>query len=419
MASSAESFSLMTLPALMAVLPTRVPARDPHAPSPWMERFGAFVVRHHRRLVVASLVLVATCLWGLRYIYLDDNFIRYFDESYEIRQFADYTQQHLTGLDTIEYSLPAGEPGGINEPRYLRDIEAFANWYRQQPGVAHVSVLTDIVKRLNRSMHGDDPAHYRIPESRELAAQYLLLYEMSLPYGLDLTNQINLDKSATRMIVSLRNATAREMRELDRRAREWLQANTPGLFTYGASLSLMFAHISERNIEGMLGGTFIALALISGILLFALRSLRIGVISLVPNLVPAAMALGIWGYLVGQVGLSIAVVGSLSLGIVVDDTVHFLSKYLRARRELGVSPEEGVRYAFASVGRALFTTTVILTIGFSTLALSGFKLNADTGLLTAIAIAMALVADFFLLPGLLILFDRRRPREQAMPRPSV
>jgi predicted RND superfamily exporter protein len=235
---------------------------------------------------------------------------------------------------------------------------------------------------------------------------------MSLPYGLDLTNQINLDKSATRMIVTIKDATAKELRDMDTTAREWLKTHAPELFSYGASLSLMFAHISERNIQSMLGGTFIALALISGLLLIALRSLRIGLISLVPNLIPAAMALGVWGYLVGQVGLSIAVVGSLSLGIVVDDTVHFLSKYLRARRELGVSAEEGVRYAFASVGRALFTTTVILTAGFATLALSGFKLNADTGMLTAIAIAMALVADFFLLPGLLILFDRRKDRSR-------
>ena len=400
--------SLFTLPALMAVLPVRAPKIRAREKARFMDRFGAFVVRRSRWLTYGVVILVAGTTLGINKISLDDNFVKYFDQRYEVRQVADFIQDNLTGLDAIEYSLSAGEPAGINNPAYLAKIEEFANWYRAQPRVAHVNVITDIVKRLNMNLHNDDPVYNRIPQDRQLAAQYMLMYEMSLPYGLDLNNQINIDKSATRMIVTLNKATSKELREIDARAREWLKANAPQhMFTYGASMSLMFAHISERNITQMLGGTILALVLISGILMISLRSVKVGLISLVPNLLPAAMAFGVWGHMVGEVGLTIAIVGSLTLGIIVDDTVHFLSKYMRARRELGLPSSDAIRYSFSSVGKALFATTVVLVVGFGVLALSGFKLNADTGLLTAIVIALALVTDFLLLPGLLMKVDKR------------
>jgi len=147
--------------------------------------------------------------------------------------------------------------------------------------------------------------------------------------------------------------------------------------------------------------------MISLLLIAALKSWRLGLLSLVPNLFPALMTFGIWGFFVGQVGLTVAIVGTLTLGIVVDDTVHFLSKYQRARTELGKNAEEAVRYAFHTVGRALVITTVVLVLGFSTLILSGFKINADMGILTAMAISIALILDVFCLPPLLMLLDRK------------
>ena len=187
------------------------------------------------------------------------------------------------------------------------------------------------MKRLNKNLHEDDPVWYRIPDNRELAAQYLLLYEMSLPYGLDLNNQINVDKSATRFVVTLENLDTKRIRALTAEAEEWLRNNAPDhMYATGVGAVVMFAHISERNINGMLRGTTLALILISLALILALRSLKIGLLSLIPNLVPAIMAFGLWGIFVGQVNMGLAVVVGMTLGIVVDDTVHFLSKYLRA-----------------------------------------------------------------------------------------
>jgi predicted RND superfamily exporter protein len=156
----------------------------------------------------------------------------------------------------------------------------------------------------------------------------------------------------------------------------------------------------------MLVGTTAALILISFLLIIALRSLKFGLISLVPNLFPAAMGFGLWGYLQGEVGVALSIVAAMTLGIVVDDTVHYLSKYLRGKREKGLSPEEATTYAFKNVGFALSTTTIALVAGFGVLSFSGFKINSDMAMLTAITIAIALFVDLFFLPTLLIALDK-------------
>ncbi len=398
--------SVTFLPAFVLVLPVRVkPGTERN--TRFVDRFADFVVARRTPLFWGMGIVVLTLVSFVPKNELNDEFVKYFDESVAFRVATEFATENLTGLYTIDYSLGNGENGGINEPEFLQDVERFANWYRQQPGVLHVNTLTDIMKRLNKNMHGDDEAWYRLPDSRELSAQYLLLYEMSLPYGLDLNNQIDIGKSATRLTVTMESVSSNELLETENLAQEWLHENAPYMKSSGASPSMMFAYIGQRNIRSMLTGTSIALVLISLILIFALRSVKIGLISLVPNLAPAAMGFGLWGLLYGQVGLGLSVVAGLTLGIVVDDTVHFLSKYLRARREQGLSSQDAVRYAFHTVGIALLVTTLVLIAGFMVLHQSAFKLNSDMGLLTAITIGLALIADFIFLPPLLMKADNK------------
>ncbi len=303
-----------------------------------------------------------------------DNLTQYFDERYEFRRDSDYVAENLTSLDRLEYSLDAGREGGITDPGYLRTVDALAEWFREQPEVTYVQSFPDIMKRLNKNMHGDDPAFHRLPEDGDLAAQYLLLYELSLPFGADLNDRIDVAKSATRLVVSTSSSWSRELRELDERAQVWIRANAPGFSAGASGLSIMSAHVSQRSIDSMLGGTISAMVLISFILIFIFRSIRIGLLSLVPNFIPAIMSFGLWGYLVGHVGIASSVVVAIVFGIIVDDTIHFLSKYLKARRE-GLSAAEAVRSAFHTVGQALLTTTVVLSAGFMAFATSGFEVS--------------------------------------------
>ena len=405
--AAAWIYSIAFLPALMAVLPVRIKPR-PSSRVSAMDRLAEFVVVRRKPLLIGMTALVLGLAVMIPRIELNDQFVNYFDPSVEFRADTDFAMDNLSGIYQAQWSLPAGETGGISDPVYLARVEGFAEWLGEQPGVVQVQSLTDILRRLNMNMHGDDAEWYRLPEERDLAAQYLLLFEMSLPYGLDLNNQINIDKSALRLVATLENMTTNELRALDQRASDWLATNLPSAANASATGPFaMFAYISERNIEGMLTGTAVAFLLISLSLVLALRSLRHGLVSLAPNFVPLLMAFGLWSLFVGQIGLASSMVAATSLGIIVDATVHFLSKYQRARRERSATSEEAVRYAFTTVGTALWVAAAILITGFAVLSLSTFEINRVLGLLTAITLAVALVADFLLLPPLLMAIDRR------------
>lgn len=406
--------SVTFLPALMSLLPVRVKATGVHDDA-MMRHLGEFVVRRRTPLLWSMTTVIIILLLGLPRNELNDIFVHYFDKTIDFRNDSDFTTENLTGIYTIDYSLQSGEQGGISQPEFLREIDAFANWFRKQPEVMHVNTITDVMKRLNMNMHADEERFYRLPDERDLTAQYLLLYEMSLPYGLDLNNQINVNKSATRMTVTLDTLSTNQLLSIEDRASTWLSENAPHIKdAEGTGPSMMFAHIGKRNIISMLLGTTIALVLISMVLVVALRSVKIGLISLVPNLAPAAMGFGLWGIFVGEIGLSLSIVTTMTLGIVIDDTVHFLSKYLRARREKQLESPEAVQYAFVTVGRALMITTIILTAGFLVLATSNFELNSGMGLLTAVVISLALVADFLFLPPLLMKIEESKNAKMAV-----
>ena len=275
-------------------------------------------------------------------------------------------------------------------------------------------------KRLNRDLNSGDPAYYTVPESKELAAQYLLLYELSLPFGLDLNNQLDINKGSTQVIVTIDDMTTNELRAWISEAETYLATELDIVLT-AVGPTVMFAYISERNIKSMLSGTLIAVFLISGVILIALRNVRLGLLSLVPNLLPAGLAFGLWGLMVGQVNMAVAVVAGMALGVVVDDCVHFLSKYQIARKEQKLKAEHAVIFAFGSVGTALVVTTVILVAGFLVLAQSSFGVNSYMAMLTAIALLLALIADLTLLPALLIALDKdaEKPEADATSTPSA
>lgn len=413
----AFTYSILTLPAIIAILPVKVKVKEEEKDSneykgAFINKVAEFVVTNNKKtlwLGSLSIILVSLLMFKNE---LNDEFIEYFDETIQFRTDTDFISENLTGIYTAEFSLGSGEEGGINNPEYLQKVEGFKTWLEEKPEVIHVNSYTTVAKRVNKSMHGDDPSYYKIPEERNEAAQYLLLYEMSLPFGLDLNNQINVDKSETRMTVTVENISSSAMVAFTTRAENWLRDNAPeSMYSNGSSSTIMFSHLTRRQIDSMISGGIMAIVLISLILMFALRSVRHGLLSLIPNIAPIAVGFGIWGLTVGTVNSGIAVVFGMTLGIIVDDTVHFLSKYLRARREKNMSPEDAVRYAFNTVGQALIVTTIVLAFGFMVLAQSSFGMNSGMGKITNLIIILALFIDFLILPAILIRFDRSRNEE--------
>ena len=259
-------YSVLFLPALMAVLPLREKKRETNGTIA-MDRLADFVIQRRGGLFWGMMVVILLIMSQVPQLEIDEKFNEYFDKRYQFRLDNDFVTHNLTGVMFIDYSLSSGESGGISNPEYLAKVEEFADWFRQQPPVMYIGTLTDVMKRLNKNMHGDDPAYYKNPEERNLAAQYLLLYELSLPFGLDLNNQINVDKSSTRFTVVLENISTRDALALDKRAQAWLKEHgLPSMQAYGASPLIMFSHIAKRNIKSMTVGVVLALVLISLIL---------------------------------------------------------------------------------------------------------------------------------------------------------
>lgn len=397
--------SVTLLPALMMILPvkTKIKANIKGKQMQWLANF---VINNRKSLLVANGILALVLMSFIPKNEINDEFVKYFDETIEFRRASDFLNENLGGIYNIEFSIDTQEVGGISEPIFLQKIDSFKQWLESLPEVVHVNSISDTFKRLNMNMHGDQTEWYKLPEERDLAAQYLLLYEMSLPYGLDLNDQINIDKSGIRIILSLRNLSTNEMLDVEERILDWIAINLAMYKVNAASPVLMFSHIGQRNIVRMLVGSLAALVLISFILIAAFRSWKLGLISLIPNLIPAGVAFGIWGLVDGRVGLGLSVVTGMTLGIVVDDTVHFISKYRRARIEQGLSSEEAIRYAFSTVGVALWVTSLVLVCGFIVLAQSNFQMNSGMGLMTSITIAVALWVDFLFLPPILMALDK-------------
>ncbi|CCN85734.1 putative exporter of the RND superfamily [Vibrio nigripulchritudo SFn27] len=404
--------SVTLLPALLKVLPIKVKPQAQNKAT-YMDKFGAFVVRQRKVLLPLSVAVIAVSAALVPQNKINDESVKYFDQTSAFRQAADFMEEHISGMTNINIAIKTGESQGIADPTFLTTLGEFTDWLRAQPETDHVASLADVYKRLNKNMHGDDQSYYTLPQERELAAQYLLMYEMSLPYGLDLNNQINVDKSSVKLVLTTRNLGSKELVDIENRIYDWFATNAPQYDISASSPTLMFAHIGETNMASMLSTLPITLILISALMIFALRSFRLGVISLVPNMAPAVIGFGMWALYSGEINLGLSVVVTLTLGIVVDDAVHFLSKYQRARKE-GKDAEQAVRYAFNTVGRALGITTVVLVAGFSILAMSSFRLNADMGQLSALVIFLALVVDFLFLPTLLMLFDKdKAPAEDT------
>lgn len=409
--SMAFLYSTTTLPALMAIFPiwknSKVKAKNQK--KSFYTSLGQFVAKQPIRLtIISSTFIIGMTLMALQNVF-NDSFVDYFDKSVKFRNDSDFINENLTGIYNAEFSIGSGESGGINNPIYLEKLNAFEEWLNEQEEVIHVNSFAEVTRKINKSMHDDDDSYYKVPTNRQEAAQYLLLYELSLPFGLDLNNQINVDKSETRLTVVLKNLGSKKMLEFTSRAEKWLEENTPEyMHAIGVSPTVMFAKLGFRQADSMIKGNIIALLLISLVLMLALKSFKMGAISLIPNLTPVIVGFGFWAFYLAEINTGMVVVFGVTLGIIVDDTVHFMSKFLRARRELNYNAKDSVIYAFETVGRALVITTLVLVAGFTVLSTSPFALNSYMARITVVIITAALVIDFILLPSILILVYKEK-----------
>lgn len=370
---------------------------------------GHFVNRYYIGLfVLCGVIVVASSVW-LQRITLDDDFARYFDGRFQYRQDSDFAEEHLTGLNIVEFDVGAGRDGGVYDPSYQRHLADFLAWLRAQPHVVSVIGVPDITLRIEKAMNAGKSGA-TIPDDSDRIAQYFLLYELSLPYGSSLNDQINVSRSSSRVTAILRHVKSSEIRAFSMQAHAWLAANAPpAMEAKGISINVLFSNVSWINIRSMIGTTIASMLVIAVIVGVALRSTTYGLLSILMNLLPSIVGFGVWGLLIGQIGLAASVITAMTIGLIVDDTIYFLIMYQAARKR-GLTSEQSINEVFETVGTAMLVITVSLAVGFGVLIASGFEVNRSLGAQTTIVILANLFIDWLMLPPLLRLMDRRRNR---------
>ncbi len=403
--------SISLLPCLLLLFPAPKTAKSTKLFSrkKWQESYGNWALKNFRWITFGLCILIGVSSYFLMQNRLAEKWYEYFDTSFSLRKALDRFDEKLSGINSIYYALDGENSDGVYSPEYLRALDKFASWYEEQEGVSHVFSFAEIVKQLNQKLHGDDKSFYKIPDNKKLIAQYVLLYELGLPQGLGLDNLINIDRSQSKLTILTNKMDSEEILQLETKAASWYKRNISEIpFQEATGLSVIFAHMNHRNARSMVYGSATALAIICLVLMVFLKSFKIGLISIGPNFVPAILAYGFWGLYRGEVSTSAAVVMCLCLGIIVDDTVHFLSKYLYFKRSTGKSTQEAIVYAFNTVGVALIITSLVLFAGFMVLSFSHFAPTWEAGMLVSVTIAMALIGDFLMLPPLLMIFDKSK-----------
>lgn len=400
-------FTFTWLPAMLSLMPLRpVVQRSERV----MVHLGHFVNRYYLQLFFICGAVVISCAIWLGNIRLDDDFARYFDQRFEFRQASDFAEERLTGLNIIEFDIGAGREDGVFEPAYQAKLAEFEAWLRQQPGVVSVMAISDVTRRVHEAMNAGRVPVDALPADRETIAQYFLLYELSLPFGASLNEQIDVGRSSSRVTAILRNMSSSEIRDINDRAAAWLNENAPPeMHARGVGLNVLFADLSGTNIRSMILATLVSLLAIAVVVSLALRSVVYGMFSILFNVLPSLIGFGLWGLLYQDIGLAASVVLAMTIGLVVDDTIYFLLMYQQAK-DRGLDPEEAINHVFATVGVAMLVITASLAIGFGVLVFSGFEVNRSLGAMTALVIMSNLFIDWLMLPPMMRILENGRLR---------
>ena len=347
------------------------------------------------------LSMLAFCA---QYLSFNDEFIEYFDDDIAFRQDTDFMSDKLGGMYEVQFSHHSQQEQGIFETDYLFHQNAFKDWLLEQPEVRFVYSYSELQSVVQSVLH-ESPI--QLPETKEQAAENYLMLQLALPDDSSLDHILSASQDASALKVFTANLSSTQMQAFLQRCQDWQKSFMPEKFhSMPTGPAVMFAYISKRNIDSMMVGNYFALGMISFILAILLKSLPLFFLSLAANLSPLVMMFGIWALMSGEVGMVGTTIAAATLGIVVDDTVHFLCKYLHARRQLQYTIAQAVEMTLSTVGVAISATSLVLVIGLSVLLFSDFLLNYQAGVLTIITIICAWLFDLLVLPAVLLVTGR-------------
>jgi len=398
--------SVTLLPSMFSLLPIKARKRKSYVIN-MLQKLGETIYKFKERFIIIISIICITVFSLIPNLTFDDFFGTYFDRVPEWLEVKNVVDPEFGSSFYIFSDVQSNETDGITNPEYLKKLDEFERWLITQDEVSDVSTISDVVKTLHKNMNGGLDEYYKIPDDKALIAQYLLLYEFSVPYGMDLKNQMTADKSDSRMLIRSNNNTSMEAVAFKQRVDEWLNKNIAPYNTEGvAGIPIMMPHLFVENTRGLVIGLLISFSFIILVVGSALRSFRYGLISIVPNIIPFVLGFGILTLVTNMVTAAHQFAVLISIGLVVDATIHFLSKYKKAL-SINLSPQEAIQYCFRYVGYPIIVASVCLFSGFLFLTQSMFYYNFIIGGMCALIISIALLIDLLLLPPLLLIFGKK------------
>ena len=367
---------------------------------------GAALFWFNGAVIVATLALLPLNK-------LDFNQFNFVDEDSDFHFVMDALAEKIGNDESLVYKIDSGEYYGITQPAFLNEVDGFSEWLEDQPQTSFVTSYTDLLKTLNQNEHDNDEAWYKLPDDNLQIIDHLVSYQLIQEIEPQLEPIFNPDYSAIRLVVGTSNLSNGQFLAFNENIEEWAEANlNPGYELTHGDNSILFARMNRSISVELMQGFTLSFILITLTLLVGLKSVRYGLLSIMPNIFPATIVFGFWGLFVGELSPYVLMLFSISIGLVVDDSVHILSKYIVARRE-GEEPEIAAQYSLDKAGSAITITTLSLALGTIILIFSStFYFQNVAKLLTPI-IVVALLLDLLFLPPLLIRYDRWLDRMQA------
>ena len=349
--------TLTLLPTIILALPTnKVP--KPLGVQSFIVGVGRLVETRGNILFWGSTALIVFTLALLPLNKLDFDRFSFVDEDSDFHHVMTALREKIGNDQSLVYSIHSGEYYGITELDFLRQVDEFSLWLEEQPEASFVTSYTDLLRGLNKSEHDDDEAWNILPEDKLQIIDYLVGYQLIQEIEPNLEPIFNTDYSAIRLVIGTSNLTNLQLISFNNRIDRWIAENVrPEYRVLHGDNSILFARLDRTISEELMKGFTLSFILITVTMLVGLRSVRYGLLSIMPNLFPATIVFGFWGLFIGELSPYILMLFSISIGLVVDDSVHILSKYIYARRR-GEPPEQAVGYSLDKAGSAITITTL-------------------------------------------------------------
>lgn len=392
------------LPALMLLIPVRkVP--KPLAVKGLINWVSKLVEKQGKPLIwFFSLIIVATLVM-LPLNKIDFNEYTFVDEDSDFHKVISILADKIGNDQSLVYSIDSANYYGITEPEFLKDVETFVAWIESQPEASFVNSYIGLLKTLNKSENDNNEAWYRLPDDKLQVIDYLVGYQLVQEIEPHLSPIFDAEYSATRVTIGTSRLSNLELLQFNERVETWIANNmNPNYKVLHGDTSILGARLQRSISVQLLQGFSLSFLLITITLAIGLKSLKYGLISIGPNLFPATIVFGLWGLFIGELSPYILMLFSISIGLVVDDSVHVLSKYIWAKNK-GDKPEAAVKYSLDRAGSAIAITTAALAVGTFILIFSSTDNFQNVALMLTPIIVAALILDLLYLPPLLVRLD--------------